>query len=147
MGFSINKKISEILFPSLFASYCIYERFMEPELTIPLIMTFVFAAFLVIFHKSRTLKEKAYDKFSCALFACFMVLGDSLKEYNSLEGIFGNPFVNSDITEQLFEEFAPIFGFLNGPAGNVIVFCGAFFKLIGYYYIIKLALLWLKRFF
>ncbi len=132
---------------SMFSTYTIYSKFMLPELIIPTIVSIIFAVIYMIFLKlnRETPKVKFYDKISYFIFAVFMVVGDSFKKYDSLFGILGNPFKDTNIAEQLFEEFASAFSFLNGFLGNIIMIVNAFVSVIGYYFIFKFAIEWLKR--
>ena len=123
---------------SLFITFVLYEKFILPELQIPMIVTLLFiASFLVVKElKKRISKFELHSKISYIIFALFMVIGDSFKMYGSLYGVFGNPFKDTDILVKLFEDFAPLFSILNGPFGNIVMLIGSICKCIGYYFII-----------
>ncbi len=142
----INEYI-KVFFMSVFSTYTIYSKFMLPELIIPTMVSIIFIVIYMIFLKlnRETPKVKFYDRISYFLFAVFMVIGDSFKKYNSLFGIFGNPFKDTNIIELLFDELAFKFGFLDGFFGNFLMFFSAALTIIGYYFIFKFAIEWLKR--
>lgn len=133
------KKYFWIFFASLFATYTVYEKFMLPELQIPMIVSIVFVALFIIFGKVECLipKTALYARVAYALFAVFMVIGDSFKKYDSFFGIWGNPFKNTDLAEKLLESFSESLSFLNGTFGNLLMLISAVSKGIGYYFIIK----------
>lgn len=74
------------------------------------------------------------------LFSLFLVIGDSFKKYGSFWGVWGNPFVDSDLAVLLFEDMASFFGFLNGFAGNLLMILSSICKGIGYFFILQYTL-------
>ncbi|MBE6679116.1 MAG: hypothetical protein E7598_01190 [Ruminococcaceae bacterium] len=136
---SFFKKYFGVILSSLFATYAVYEKFMLPELQIPMIASIIFVVIFAIFYKTDAVITKVpfYAKLSYSLFAFFFVVGDSFKYYGSFFGIFGNPFRNTTLAVDLFEDFASLFGFLNGTAGNLLMILSAVCKTVGYYFIIR----------
>ena len=128
----------KIGFSAVFATYAVYEKFMLPELQIPFLVSVIFCVVCYLFAKFRTIVSGSAlsHKFSCGLFAFFLLVGDSFKTYGSFAGIWGNHFAGTDLAFQLFEEYGSMLGFLNGPAGNALTLLSAFCKVIGYYFII-----------
>ncbi len=128
-----------ICFSAAFAVYAIYENFILPELQIPLIISLLYIALFIIFFKMRDVMfaSTLSHNLSYSLFSVFLVIGQSFKEYGSFNGVWGNPFTGSNLAELLFEDFAAMFNFLNGPVGNVIMLLSSICKGIGYYFILQ----------
>lgn len=145
---NVKESIKQVLV-ALFITYTLYEKFMLPELQIPMIISLLLiVSFLLVREaKKRTGKFKLHSAISYVIFSIFMVIGDSFKTYGSFHGIIGNPFKNTDLLVKLFEDFAPLFSFLNGIIGNVIMLFSAVCKGIGYYFIIGYFIEWLKYLF
>lgn len=135
----ILNRYSYSFISAAFATWAIFEKFVLAELQIPMLVTLLFSACFLLFYRveSHVKRLPLFTRIACALFAFFMVAGDSFKEYDSFFGLFGNPFYNTDVAEQLFEDFAGKFTFLNGILGNLIQVFSSLCKWIGYYFIIK----------
>lgn len=121
-----------------FATYAVYEKFMLPELQIPFLVSVIFSAIFYFFLKYMVIVygSTRSHKISYSIFAFFLLIGDSFKEYGSFAGVWGNHFRGTDLAVQLFEEYGSMLGFLNGPAGNLLTLLSSACKLIGYYFII-----------
>ena len=135
-------------FSAVLATYAIYEIFMLPELQIPFIVSIIFSVIFYLFHKYETIVSSCSfsHKLSYFLFAVFLVVGDSFKEYSSFAGVWGNHFAGTDLAFLLFEDYESMFRFLNGPIGNLLTLFSSACKLIGYYFIIKYTIECCKRF-
>ncbi len=143
------KENIKIVLISLFITYTLYEKFMLPEFQVPMVVSLLFIAsfFIIDTLKKKIGKFKIHSIISYVIFSIFMVIGDSFKTYGSFQGIIGNPFKDTDILVKLFENFAPLFSFLNGTFGNVIMLIGSICKGIGYYFIISYFIEWVKYLF